>query len=140
MDEKIISKRDSANHVKPFHLRDNVFLLYGPRNIKIESMECTKTDSGIIAFIPKNVQSFLSSKFREDKINEIWSREQRLLVEILNKSCKLPIEIKGCVLGFFVAESTQIKVKHETALPKAKKRENSKIHCLLKKKNKGQAF
>ena len=121
MDEKIISKRDSANHVKPFHLRDNVFLLYGPRNIKIESMECTKTDSGIIAFIPKNVQSFLSSKFREDKINEIWSREQRLLVEILNKSCKLPIEIKGCVLGFFVAESTQVKVKHETALPKAKK-------------------
>lgn len=121
MDEKIISKRDSANHVKPFHLRDNVFLLYGPRNIKIESMECTKTDSGIIAFIPKNVQSFLSSKFREDKINEIWSREQRLLVEILNKSCKLPIEIKGCVLGFFVGESTQVKVKHETALPKAKK-------------------
>ena len=31
-------------------------------------------------------------------------------VEILNKSCELPTEIKkGCVLGFFVAEPEHLK-------------------------------
>ena len=42
MDEKIILKRDSANLKKPFHLKDNIFLLYAARNIKIKPMECAK--------------------------------------------------------------------------------------------------
>ena len=53
-----------------------------------------KIDSRILSFIPKNVQSFLTLKFREDRINEIWSKEQHLWVEIFKKSCELPIEIK----------------------------------------------
>lgn len=36
-------------------------------------MKYIKIDSGIFALIPKNVRSFLTSTFREDKINEIWS-------------------------------------------------------------------
>ena len=91
MDEKIILKRDSANLKKPFYLKDNIFLLDAPRNIKIEPMECAKIDSRILSFIPKNVQSFLALKFREDRINEFWSEEQHLWVEILKKSCELPI-------------------------------------------------
>ena len=53
-----------------------------------------KINSGVLAHIPENVRSFLTSKFREDEINEIWSGEQRMWVEILNKFCELPIEIK----------------------------------------------
>ena len=59
----------------------------------------------ILAFIAKYSCGFVTSKFREDEINEIYSGEQRMWVEMLNKSCEFPIEIKkGCVLGFFVAE------------------------------------
>ena len=100
MDEKIILKRNSANLKKPFPLKDNIFLLYAPRNIKIEPMECTKIDSRILSFILKNVQSFLTLKFREDRINEIWSKEQHLWVEIFKKSCELLIEIKKKRLHF----------------------------------------
>ena len=59
----------------------------------------------ILAFIAKYSRGFVTSKFREDEINEIYSGEQRMWVEMLNKSCEFPIEIKKCcVLGFFVAE------------------------------------
>lgn len=49
-------------------------------------MECSKNDSGVVGFVPENSKCFLTSKFREDKINQIQSGEQRLWVEILNKS------------------------------------------------------
>ena len=57
-------------------------------------MEFGKIDSGILAFIPKNSRSFITSKFREDEINEIYNGNQRLWVEILNKSCEFPIKMK----------------------------------------------
>ena len=53
-----------------------------------------KIDSEVLAHIPENIRSFLTSEFREDEINEIWSGEQRMQVEILSKSCELLIEIK----------------------------------------------
>ena len=78
---------------------------YASRNVKIEPTEFGKIDSGILAFIAKYSRGFVTSKFREDEINEIYSGEQCMWVEMLNKSCEFPIEIKkGCVLGFFVAE------------------------------------
>ena len=44
-------------------------------------------------------------------------------VGILDKSCKKPIEKKGCVLGFFVLETKQdIEIKHEAAQAKKKVR------------------
>ena len=49
-------------------------------------MEYSKNDSGVVIFVPENSKCFLTSKFREDEINQIQCREQRLWVEILNKS------------------------------------------------------
>ena len=106
MDEKIIFKRDSSNIKKPYHLKNNVFLLYAPRNVKIEPAEFRRIDSGILTFIPNNSRDFITSKVRENEINETGSGEQRLRVEILNKSGEFPIEIKkGCVLGFFCSRT-----------------------------------
>ena len=82
MDEKIIFKRDDSNIKKPYHLKNNFFLLYAPRNVLIKPAEFSRTDSGIIAFIPNNSRDFITSKVREDEINKIWSGEQRLRVEI----------------------------------------------------------
>ena len=39
MDDKIILKKYSNNLKKPFHLKTNVFMLYAPRNIKIDPTE-----------------------------------------------------------------------------------------------------
>ena len=94
MDEKIIFNRDSKDIKKPYHLKNNVFLLHAPRNIKVEPTEFQRIDSGILAFIPENARGFVALKFREDEINEIWNGNQRLWVKILIKSCELPIEIK----------------------------------------------
>ena len=114
---------------KLFHLKNNFFLLYAPRYIKFKPTELQRTDSGILDFIPENVRGFVTSKFREDEIHEICNGDQRLWVKILNKSCKLPVEIKkGCFLGFFVAEPEHLKFQYETTtqITKAKKKKQTK--------------
>ena len=45
MDEKIIFKRDSSNIKKPYHLKNNVFLLHAPRNVKVELAEFSNIGS-----------------------------------------------------------------------------------------------
>ena len=88
-------------------------------------MASQRIDSGILAFIPKNANGFVTSKSREYKINEICTREQHLCVEIVNKSCSLPIETpKGRVLGFFVAEPEHLQFQHE--MPKKIKKATRK--------------
>ena len=114
MNDKIILKRDNANLKKPFHLKNNIFLIYSPKNREFPG-EFQRIDSGIVSFLLKNARGFITSKFREDKIKEILNGEQRLWMEIINKSFYLPIEIsKGCVLGFFVAEPEHLKFQYET--------------------------
>ena len=74
-------------------------------------MESSKIDSGIGVFIPENSKCFLTLKFSEDEINQIQSGEQLLWVEILNRSCEVPIEMKkDCVLGFFYARNKKKKL------------------------------
>ena len=122
MDDKVIPKKDSKNLKKPFHLKRNVFMLYASRNIAIEPTEFKRIDSGIVTFTPKNGRGFVTSKFREDEIIDISNGEQRLWVEITNRSCASPIEIpKGCVLGFFVAEPEHLQLQYETTTKKIKK-------------------
>ena len=92
MNEKIILNFDSTNLKKPYHLKNNGFFLYAPRNIKVEPTESQRFDSGILTFVPENAGGFVTSKFREDEINEIWNRNRRLWVEILNKSSNYPLK------------------------------------------------
>ena len=114
MDDKIILKKDSKTLKKPFHLKRNVFMLYAPINIKIEPTELQRIDSGVLALIPKGERGFVTSKYREGEITEISSREQRLWVEVKNRSCASPITIpKDCILGFFVAEPDHLKFQYE---------------------------
>ena len=72
--------------------------------------------------MPKNSKGFITSIFREDKINEFNSEQQRLWVEILNKSYGETLEIKkNNPLGFVVIEPEHLKFKHETTKNKRKK-------------------
>ena len=109
-------------------------MIYASRNTKVEPTEFGRIDSGILAFIPKNSCSFIT--FREDEINEIYSGNQRLWVETLNKSCGFPIEIKkGCVLGFFVAEPEHLKFKHKTTMQKKNQKQEAKKFIEKQKDN-----
>ena len=61
--------------------------------VKVEPATSTKIDTEIIISLPKNSKRFITSIFREEEINEFSSKQQRLWVEILNKSYEETIEI-----------------------------------------------
>ena len=68
MDEKIIFKKDSSNIKKPYHLKNNVFLLYPPRNVKIEPAELIQESSPLyrtihVALLHQNLERTKSLKF-----------------------------------------------------------------------------
>ena len=78
--------------------------------------------------LPTNSEGFLTSKFRGDKINEIFNEKHRLWVEILNKSFKDHIEIKkGQPLGFLVVEPETLEFQHVPQKKKAKKEKKGYI-------------
>ena len=119
---EITLKRSQANVKKPKHLQ-NVFLIYSPRTIKIEPSRFQKIDTEIILLLPKNSKGFVTSIFRGDEIIEFNGDQQRLWVEILNKSYKETIEIKKNIpLGFVVIEPEHLKFKHEAEKTESKKK------------------
>ena len=103
MDEKITFKKDKKEVKNPRHLQRNVFMLYSPRQFKIQPTSCRKIDTEVIAFLPTNSKGFLTSKFRGDKINDLFHGKHRLWVEIIKKSFDDHIKIKKeQPLGFLV--------------------------------------
>ena len=120
MKNRAIFKRNNKNFKKPRHLKNLVFLLHTPRNIKICPMKYEREDTEVIVSLLKNSQGYVTSKFRTDKIEEIFCREQRILTGVLNKSLTENIEIKKkSMLGFFVLETeADIKIKQETQTKK----------------------
>ena len=126
---EIIFKRSQAKIKKPKHLKKNVFVVYSPRTVKIEPATSTKIDTEIIVLLPKDSQGFITSIFRENKINEFSSNQQRLRVEILNKSYKETLKLKNNnPLGFIVIEPEHLKSKHEMTekkTPYYRKRRNT---------------
>ena len=91
---EIFFKRSQEKIKKPKHLKNNVFVIYSPRAVKIEPATSTKIDTEIIVSLPKKSKGFITSIFREEEINEFSSNQQRLWVEILNKSYEETLEIK----------------------------------------------
>ena len=136
MKESIVFRRDSKNVNKPFHLKDYVFLLFAPRNVKISPIQCERQDTDVVVSLPENSQGYLTSKFRTDEIEQISCNKQRLWIGILNKSLTEDIEIKkNSVLGFFVLKTkANIEIKHETQTKKAGPVEN------IEKEHKREVF
>ena len=121
---EIIFRRSQSKIRKTKHLKKNVFILYWPTAVKVEPASSTKIDTEIIIPLPKNSKGFITFIFREDETNEFSSKQQRLWIEILNKSYEESLEIKkNNPLGFVVIEPEHLKFKHETA--KKRKRKSS---------------
>ena len=112
-------------------------MLYKPKKIKIEPTDFQRIDSGILALIPKNQMVLLHQNLKKMKSMK-FVPESNVWVEIINKSCSLPIKMpKGHVLGFSVAKPEHLKFQYET--PKnIKKATKEKCQKTLswKKKNK----
>ena len=133
MDEKITFVKDNKRVKNPRHLQRNVFMLYSPRQLKIELVRCRKIDTEVTAFLPTNSKAFLTSKFRRDEINELFHGKHRVWIEIINKSFDDHIKIKkGQPLGFLVVEPENLNFQHVLSKEKTKK---EKEGCILKMKN-----
>ena len=92
--EIIIFEKSSSSFKKPKHLKNNVFIVYCPRTVKIEPATSMKIDTEMAVFLPKNSKGFVTSIFRGNEINEIYGEKQRLWMEILNKTFEGTIELK----------------------------------------------
>lgn len=85
MDGKIIFEKDRSLVKNSKHLQNNVFLLYSPRalNQHFEPGTYRKINTEVTAFLPENSKGFLTSIFRENKIDELFYGKHRLCLEIL---------------------------------------------------------
>ena len=123
---EIILKRFQANVKKPRHLQKMFFFTSHQGQLKIEPATWKRIDTEIIVFLPKNSIGFITSASKGDEISDFNNEQQRLWVEIFNKSHKETIEIKkNNPLGFVVIESEHLKFKHEAEITKDKKRKAS---------------
>ena len=119
--------KGTANHWKIQCIyKKNVFKLYSPRKTSIEPATNENTDTEIFASLSRKSRGYVTSKFRTDEINELFYRKHHLWVEILNKSFEDTIEMKkGQAIGFFVAESENLKFQHVPSKAKAKNKTKS---------------
>ena len=90
---EIIFQKTSPSIKNPEHLGRNVFNVYSPKVIKVEPATCSRIDTELVLFLPKNSKGFITSIFRGDEIDEFCSEEQRLLIEILDKPFRETIKI-----------------------------------------------
>ena len=68
MDEKITFEKDNKVVKNLRHLQTNVFILFSPRQFKIEPATFRKIDTEVAAFLPADSKGSLTSIFREEEI------------------------------------------------------------------------
>ena len=118
---EVFFERDNQRVKKPKHLQKNIFIIYSPRTVTIETASCTKIDTNIILKLQKQAKAFVATKFRGHEIYEINNEKKRLWIEVLNTSYTEELKInKNNILGFLVIEPENLKFKHVTK-KKAKK-------------------
>ena len=76
----IIFRRDNLRVKKPEHLKKNIFIIYSPRTVTVESATCNIINTNITLIFPKKAKAFIASKFRGNEIYEINNETQRLWV------------------------------------------------------------
>ena len=120
--------------------REN-FLLYSPRKIKTEPASFTKIDTEVTAFLPTDLKGFIKSKFRSDKINEVFLGKHHCWVGILNQSFENHIEIKKRhPLGYLFIESENLKFEQIPTKRKTPKQKRVTIRMQQKRKRQAEVF
>ena len=118
----IIFRRENAKVKKPEHIKKNIFIIFSPRTVTVETATCSKIDTNITLILPKKGKAFSTSKFMGYEIYQIKAKQERSWIEILNRSYEedLKIKKKNSILGFLVIEPENLSFKHETKSTKKK--------------------
>ena len=78
--------------IKPEHLKNNVFEIYSPKTIVIETVNTASVDTELILKLPSGAKTFLTSKFKGQKTHEIIGNK-RLWITVTNKSYLTNIQL-----------------------------------------------
>ena len=66
-----VFEMDGSGLKQPYHLKNNVFLIYSPRAFTIGTASSITVDINIFLHLPKKARMFITSKFRGQEIYEI---------------------------------------------------------------------
>lgn len=111
---KAILKSDQFNLKKPQHLKNNVYIIYSPKTVIVETANSINVDANIILKLPQKAKAFVAIRFRGQGIREINKVKQRLWITLLSESYFKRLIIKrGTPLRFLVIEPENIKVQYE---------------------------
>ena len=105
---EVIFERDNQGVKKPQHLQKNIFIIYSPRTVTVETANCVEIDTNIILNLPKKAKAFLTSKFRGHEICEINNGKRRLWLKVLNTSYTEDLKIKKTAYLVFLLLSQKI--------------------------------
>ena len=124
-DEKIIFENDNKTIKNPKHIQKNVFVLYSPRQLKIDPANCRKIDTEVTAFLSAKSKWFVKSRFKSDKIIEIF--HGRHSIKIL---FQLKLQFQFSSFRFFCSRAKKLKISRYTA----KKDKKGKEQLFIKEK------
>ena len=119
---EILFETDGPGIKKPYHLKNNVFLIYSPRTITIDVASSIKIDTNIILRLPKKAKAFITSKLRAQEIYEINKEKSRLWIETLNTSYNEDFKIKKRHLLDFLLLNQKIENLNMTRKKSQKRR------------------
>ena len=78
--------RDTRQVKKPTYLKNGVFLIYAPKKINIFPMQFERNNTEITVTLPEHYHGYFISKFRSDETKTISGNQQRIWIDILNRS------------------------------------------------------
>ena len=94
MESTITFKIESKNVKKPLHLKNCLFLIYAPRQLKISPMQFERYDTEVTVILPKNSCGYFTSNFKTDEIEQVCCDTQWIWIGSLNRSLTEKISTK----------------------------------------------
>ena len=80
--------------------KNEVFLFFAPKKLKISSMQFERYYTKIRVISPKKIYGYFTSKFKTDKTETISSNQQRIWIGILKRSLTENIIIQKAICIF----------------------------------------
>ena len=78
--------RDTRRVKKPTYLKNGMFSIYSPKKINIFPMQFKINNTEITVPLPEHYHGYFISKFRSDETKTISGNQQRIWIDILNRS------------------------------------------------------
>ena len=118
----ILFKNDTTAIKNPRHMKKNVFIIYSPKDVKVELGSYRRMDIEVAVFLSPNSNGFITSRFNGDELKEVFEGKHHFWIEILNRSFEDNIVVKkNKPVGFLVIEPENLKFHYAQAMKKKNK-------------------